>query len=765
MSSKARTQNKINKTLNELLGKIEKPSTLDKVAFFEAEDENDQPRTASTQLEKVTFSVTRHPKIKESNLYSNGAGRQIVVTANKKQPFMVSEDERDRTPKRLLKSDNLYYCPVMDISEFGQKRFPVSDQPKAGIFDKDLIDTVNRLKRASVESECMSFSQLDYNLSAASSSRESIPSIDRAPSLYHVHLSDEELDRRMIPDDERLVLRLEETPTIQLFSIRSTAADVDTMEGARINDANEKYLSDNTRIKKNNDSFSQTTLGSNKVCTVSTSHPRPLTANKATFSSVWDYMDMVKTIRNRVIKRTKVTKMKVTGKVDKVEYETPEIIVEPIRLQNFVLTDPRRFYLKAMMIEHLLTGNNAQSRQEMFKTFRAEDEDSVYSFKHLWTYRTAETRSKSVASLSWNLYDPNMLAVGYTGGDKFSNTHDSLVCVWNVKNLVHPEREYTFELRLRSVRFSIKHPNILAVAFETGVIKLVDICTRELLVVGRNMSKDCSLQYGLCTVVWVEEDLMEDRLIECLGNGHVNKYMDLHLKTKKCVHHSTRVKERSKCNSDKEAVSAVCVKFHPVHRNLYMMGSSSGTVYKCDLQNTQSYLEKFDAHMGPIYSIEYNPVSPVIFLTSGADWCIRIWAEKLAKPLMVLTSGMSRITYADWHPHVPTVITNLNQQLIEVWDISKKLIKPQLQIVCPKKCLFTQFSFSMFGNSVCAGDTGGDCHVYMLDIAISIESPFQYLAVALLEALSADSDLKEEAIKVIPLLKTHKKNHGKTVGV
>ncbi|RZF34557.1 hypothetical protein LSTR_LSTR017577, partial [Laodelphax striatellus] len=208
-----------------------------------------------------------------------------------------------------------------------------------------------------------------------------------------------------------------------------------------------------------------------------------------------------------------------------------------------------------------------------------------------------------------------MLAVGYTSGDKFSPNRESLVCIWNVKNLVHPEREYKFDLRIKCVKFSIKHPNILAVAMEAGVIKLVDISTKELLIVGQNMSEDCSLQFGLYAVVWVEEDLMEDRLIECLGNGHVNKYMDLHLKAKKCVHHSIRVRERSKCNSDKETMSAVCVKFHPLHRNLYMMGSSSGTVYRCDLQNTQSYLGKFEAHVGPIYSIEFNPVSPVIFLT------------------------------------------------------------------------------------------------------------------------------------------------------
>lgn len=34
---------------------------------------------------------------------------------------------------------------------------------------------------------------------------------------------------------------------------------------------------------------------------------------------------------------------------------------------------------------------------------------------------------------------------------------------------------------------------------------------------------------------------------------------------------------------------------------------------------------RFSAHQAPVYSVEWNTFSPSIFMTSAAEWIIKIW--------------------------------------------------------------------------------------------------------------------------------------------
>lgn len=87
------------------------------------------------------------------------------------------------------------------------------------------------------------------------------------------------------------------------------------------------------------------------------------------------------------------------------------------------------------------------------------------------------------------------------------------------------------------------------------------------------------------------------------------------------------------------------------------------------------HLDQLATHKGPVYSVSFSPFCGKIFLTCGADCCVRIWCEGVSEPLVTLSSTEG-VECAAWSPSHPTVVVSLSRDRINLWDIRRKIYQP-----------------------------------------------------------------------------------------
>ena len=57
---------------------------------------------------------------------------------------------------------------------------------------------------------------------------------------------------------------------------------------------------------------------------------------------------------------------------------------------------------------------------------------------------------------------------------------------------------------------------------------------------------------------------------------------------------------------------------------MYLAATEEATIHRCSRSYTETYLESYFGHSGPIYKIRCNPFWSNLFLTCSADWTIKL---------------------------------------------------------------------------------------------------------------------------------------------
>ena len=72
-----------------------------------------------------------------------------------------------------------------------------------------------------------------------------------------------------------------------------------------------------------------------------------------------------------------------------------------------------------------------------------------------------------------------------------------------------------------------------------------------------------------------------------------------------------------------------CIAFKPDDDTIFLVGTDEGLVYKCTTEYSSKFLNTYQAHDTPVYNIVWNTYVPSIFITSGAEWHVKIWDHQI----------------------------------------------------------------------------------------------------------------------------------------
>lgn len=105
---------------------------------------------------------------------------------------------------------------------------------------------------------------------------------------------------------------------------------------------------------------------------------------------------------------------------------------------------------------------------------------------------------------------------------------------------------------------------------------------------------------------------------------------------------------------------------------MYLIATEDCTVHKCSPSLTESYIENYFGHQGPVYKVRCNPFLPSAFVTCSYDWTIKLWTTKDTQCKLDIRSSdlYSPVNDIEWSPYSSTVFgTVCKDGRIEIRDL------------------------------------------------------------------------------------------------
>lgn len=711
---------------------------------------------------KATVKKVAYRGLKKHSL------RNRIIKANpdkrdcNKKPYLIFESGINITPRGL--SDSEYSSRDVTVTKPQQAQLPLARTKLLELKSVDShgssrsLASLASMSRFSIRKSVASQPSILSLVSVDTFARDNISFVaaieysdqeeeqlsSQAPSMFRLRADP---PPKIPKEDTHFKIVLVETDTIFLLQLPSQSDSLETETGKEISELNDAYEKSLEKSK----ALSHIAVQTTKIFRKHRKQyiPRNNRRNAGAFASVWDMYDTYEALGMREDDRESVTNLssRAEGRVDKIIVSDEQKEYE----SNFELCGQRfnKRLLNALMVsERLVTRDIYCENQLIYQGLLVQDPFSTdieynYTLTHLWTFYCNLIHKRCVTSMSWNCKNKNILAVGY-GKYKFTTKCDGLVCIWNVKSPRMPERRYDFpDDPVTYVAFSNHRWHILAVTFYSGSVLLIDIVARSQLVKANN--HHYPLYYPVRQARWFPQEHKTTVLITCGKGGRVFRYkkseffLSNKIMTLGRPHGKIHgIEQPRKCFArrvlaSRQPAAEVLVQ-HPLDPQVYLVGSAEGCVYICSVQHRHDYKDIFYAHTGPVYNIQFNPFCSKIFLTCGADWCIRIWADSVYQPLITLESGMSAVQDALWSPLHSTVIVSTTGTFVELWDIRRRISKPMSSTKTPSQSFNNVLKFSENKFNVCVGDTDGNVHVMALS-----EMPFSpsYQETVLVEAIYA----------------------------
>ncbi|KAG5897481.1 hypothetical protein JTB14_031106 [Gonioctena quinquepunctata] len=550
-------------------------------------------------------------------------------------------------------------------------------------------------------------------------------------SSQRARLSEDESapDMKKIPTHISLVLR--ETNTFFLLDLPSYTSIKDTEEGDQVEGENEQYDYLTEGKGRNRKVLNAEVQTIQKVMkTRMTLSEKSKTQTGTSFVSNWDMYDTYQSVLEASSEESEKSdesniehhKLDEIGSVDSYKMSVDE-------KQMMKLMKNPRFLEAICIVERLLANNCYNEQQKIYRGLSSPDNSREkieynYKLKLLWTFANESTKGLSVNAINWNPANKDIVAIGY-GKFYFPDKFPGLVLIWNIKNPVQPERRYTFKVSVMSLRFSESSPVLLGVGFEDGSVKVLNVSSREKVIIGEN---EGTLEPVWC-ITWNaghNEKSGEELVGATFDDGRICTYV---LQTKLERIQLMRVAKADgklkgyegmkKCQIFPVPISryaaALFYVAHPTDKSLYLVGTNEGTIHKCSLNYLNQHLDMFLAHDGPVHNLKYSPFCKKIFATCGDDWHTRIWGEGISEPILEFFQTMQSIQGMDWSPTHSTILVTIRGQMIEIWDIQRKVYGPQSITSSPTGSRNTVVQFTDNGSCLIVGDVDGNVHVFSLE--------------------------------------------------
>ncbi|KAK9512801.1 hypothetical protein O3M35_001135 [Rhynocoris fuscipes] len=453
------------------------------------------------------------------------------------------------------------------------------------------------------------------------------------------------------------------------------------------------------------------------------------------------------------------------------QFEDPRLIQPDYEDISTCVLDSPEFYLVFHSIEKLLEANYYRNYHRIYNNPSylhdlPKDQKLALIFTFKQPKKLKPKQDCEVTSIAWHPLYKYLIGVGY-GKMHLEKNARGMFCIWNIKNPSYPERMYNFKHPVTSFSFCKVYPYAVALTFYNGQMMIINILARKLINMcdNTNFMKD---YMQITHITWFKGEEGDYYPVTSSKSGDMYKfkvdnflYPDLLLDLPRKYGETKGIEQCMRIFSGDENAKPLKIGIstftqHPKNYLLYLVGTDDGYVHICSKWFSMKDTDVFAAHEGPITSIEFHHETDKLFLTSGNDYYVRVWAYLIYTPLMCFTTKKEIVRYAKWASFNIMQIVAMGEIYLDIWDIRR--INNSVPITTYENTERSNnliFNVSPFGPHVLLGDEKGDVHLLIYNYT-KYEPPFkmQILARALRNHVKCrDPDLWRQVEQLIPEFK------------
>lgn len=224
------------------------------------------------------------------------------------------------------------------------------------------------------------------------------------------------------------------------------------------------------------------------------------------------------------------------------------------------------------------------------------------------------------------------------------------ILIWSAKNPREPDRQYEFpDGAVCDLAWSVEKPNLLAIGFLNGIVRVIDVSKKKLSVIRETNRKSGPSQEPYWQVQWwSNSDLLnsaeqiftsnQDGRIVCFLPDQDFRPREI-LRIRRLETDLLGEEESTSLPTFKERrhPGAIVLRRHPTEVGQYLVGTDEGVILYCLTSYTHHHLLAFKAHLGPIRCIEFSPFCGKFYVTCGMGQNVKIWVDGISdEPLLVL---------------------------------------------------------------------------------------------------------------------------------
>lgn len=359
---------------------------------------------------------------------------------------------------------------------------------------------------------------------------------------------------------------------------------------------------------------------------------------------------------------------------------------------------------------------NFNQEAEAFRDlhFFVDDADSLRdqgSLLPLWRFVYQKTAKKQVTCVRWNPKYPDMFAVSFGSYEFLKQSSGGAIVVYSLKNPKYPEHSVSTECTVCSIDWNKFRPAILSVGLYDGSVAVIDVRSKARKLVFKTSVNEHKHSDPVWEVKWLTEDSFVSVSVDgrvCCWTLKRSGFEEETISELKAVVNDEQLEEYLP-----KLMSGLCICFSDHDDGIFLVGTEEGDIHKYSrVLQSKGPLSVFKGHTMAVYSVKWSPFNPEVFISSSADWTVKLWRCTNTSGPSVDPIGSFDLVHAvgdiDWSPVSSTTFGAVTADgHVIVFDLSVNKYKPIANQKVVSKGKLTRLEFNPKIPLVVIGDDLG----------------------------------------------------------
>jgi len=328
------------------------------------------------------------------------------------------------------------------------------------------------------------------------------------------------------------------------------------------------------------------------------------------------------------------------------------------------------------------------------------------------------TRNRSVTSFDINTKFPELVLVSYNNNEEAPNEPEGVVLIWNKKfSKTSPEYIFHCQSPVMSACFARFQPHLILGGTYSGQIVAWDMRAGKRTPIQRSpLSASAHTHPVYC--------------LQVVGTQNAHNLISIATDGKLCswsLDMLSQPQDTLELQQKTKTVAVTTMSFALGEVNSFLVGSEEGTLYSSSRHGNKAGInEAFEGHHGPVTGLDYNKAVGQgdfshLFISSSTDWTVKLWNNKLSKPLYSFENANDYVFDVKWSPIHPAVFASVDAMgKVDIWNINTDTEVPVVSLQTNTRTALNRMQWSTNGRELHIGDCDGKVYIYELKEKLAV---------------------------------------------